>query len=323
MTRRSTVVVVLAVALLLAAVTGIALLVADDEAAEPAPPCIVAITGSHPTIIDGGYSVKTIATADGTTTLLTGDEVANDPDISPDGRRIAYVHVIGDYESSGPERTELWTMGIDGSAPTRVVTDGDYQEAPAWSPDGERIAFARQDRRGGMEVVVVPVSGGEATVVARPTADDRARVTSIDWSPDGRQLAYLWSTAGLGDDGTEVRVVGLDGSDPRTLAEQPRLASVDWHPDGSSLLVSAFDDADLPLQLIDVADGTTTALAHRGDLARWSPDGAGIYAVVAVVGESSRWALVELPGPDDPDGAVRTIGPADFPSYGMSVGPGC
>jgi Tol biopolymer transport system component len=324
-TRRGTLLVALAVVLAGVAV-GVALVVIDDEpepqGAAPEPPCVVAVPASHPTIIDGGTSIATIS-ADGTRTLLTGEKVANDPDISPDGRRIVYVQAVGDYESSGPERTELWTMGIDGSDPTRIVTDGVYQEAPSWSPDGERIAFARQDREGGLEVAVVPVDGGEATVVARPTPDDGvAGVPSIDWSPDGRRLVYLWSTSGLQSARTEVRVVALDGTGPRTLAEQGLGAQVDWSPDGSSLLLSTFDGTDTSLAVVDATSGATTALPHPGALARWSADGTHVYAITGP-GPDDGWELVELPGPDTPDDPVRTIGPTDFPTYGMSVGPGC
>lgn len=137
----------------------------------------------------------------------------------------------------------------------------------------------------------------------------------------GFQLGEL--TGRITRDGrTEVRVVALDGTGPRTLAEQALGAQVDWSPDGSSLLLSTFDGTDTSLEVVDAASGATTALPRPGALARWSADGTHIYAITGP-GPDDRWELVELPGPDTPDGPVRTIGPADFPAYGMSVGPGC
>ena len=70
---------------------------------------------------------------------------ASQPDVSPDGTRIAFVR-------SG----EVWTAGIDGAGATPATTLGGA--APAFSPDGALIVYSRFE--GHFELFTVPPGGG-------------------------------------------------------------------------------------------------------------------------------------------------------------------
>jgi Tol biopolymer transport system component len=75
---------------------------------------------------------------------LTGLAVPAQPALSPDGGRIAYVVRTLD---TGRDRNvdQLWLVATDGGGPRRL-TSGPADTAPAWSPDGSRLAFLRDGR---------------------------------------------------------------------------------------------------------------------------------------------------------------------------------
>src|SRR3954452_23181617 len=56
------------------------------------------------------------------------------PDWSPDGQRVAFVHRVGDLN-------DIYVMNRDGSRKRRLTTTPEREYDPDWSPDGGRIAF--------------------------------------------------------------------------------------------------------------------------------------------------------------------------------------
>lgn len=98
-------------------------------------------------------------------------------------------------------------------------------------------------------------------------------------SPDGRQVAYNWDNNV--DRTTDLRIIGLDGSEPRVLYSHEEVTNIDvdgWSPDGTSLLVR-LDRKDRTRQLawVSVADGSVRVLKTLDwdfyPRARLSPDG--------------------------------------------------
>ena len=84
----------------------------------------------------------------------------------------------------------VWVVKAGGFGPTRLTTDPS-DTAPAWSPDGKRVAFISA-RSGNWELYVIDAAGGKETRLT----DNRAVDVAPTWSPDGKQLAFLSNREG-------------------------------------------------------------------------------------------------------------------------------
>src|SRR5688500_14446301 len=69
-----------------------------------------------------------------------------DPQISPDGSRVAFVRVVVDEKKEGYD-TSIWIVPSDGSEAARPLTGGRRDHTPRWSADGKRLAFVRSPQK--------------------------------------------------------------------------------------------------------------------------------------------------------------------------------
>ena len=88
-----------------------------------------------------------------------------DPQISPDGARVAFVRVSID-SAADEYRTSIWVTESSGGAP-RPLTSGTRDGQPRWSPDGKTLAFLRGAEGKPAQICLLPMTGGEATPLTR------------------------------------------------------------------------------------------------------------------------------------------------------------
>jgi dipeptidyl aminopeptidase/acylaminoacyl peptidase len=110
----------------------------------------------------------------------------SEPQISPDGKWVAYAVATPDLEANHSVR-DIWVVAVAGGD-ARQLTRGGSDTRPRWSPDGKKLAFI-SGRSGTPQIYEIALEGGEAT-----------RLTSLStgadnelWSPDGKTMAFVSS----------------------------------------------------------------------------------------------------------------------------------
>ena len=116
----------------------------------------------------------------------------SDPQVSPDGKWIAYGVSTIDVEKDRRD-SDLWMIGWDGNDRIRLTSLPDSSEsAPRWSPDGRYLAFIasrgdEEEKKKGGQVWLLDRRGGEA----QKLTDIKGGVSEYAWSPDGRRLVLV------------------------------------------------------------------------------------------------------------------------------------
>jgi Tol biopolymer transport system component len=184
---------------------------------------------------------------DGTGAFFAGSAVQGGeqlhPDWSPDGRRIA-LDALDLDDTDGTY--DLWIVDTsDWSAEKVVDCDAPclHAQEPAWSPDGEQIAFQRHTMTDAGEISTVEVldlASGDITIVLEtpPTKG----VYAPRWSPDGASLVFE-QVALDGDDflGVSLEIVDLaaPGQTRHLIPVETMANNADWSRDGALIAFSA------------------------------------------------------------------------------------
>jgi len=116
-----------------------------------------------------------------------------DPQVAPDGSRVAFVRVTVNEKRDGYDTSVWFVPAASGDAPHRL-TSGNRDSSPRWSPDGKYLAFVRVTEKDGRpdqsQLFMLNLAGGDSFQV---TTLPRGATQPV-WSPDGTQIAFLSNT---------------------------------------------------------------------------------------------------------------------------------
>ena len=189
------------------------------------------------------------------------------PRFSPDGRRVA-------YGAFGPGRStsDLWVTDLDAGTTRRLTDDGGDSNDPQWSADGRTLAYSAA-APGGKDILVRPVGGGEAGVLA---ARPRTQFPS-DWLRDGSALLV---TEEGGRNGHDILVQPTDGSTPWPYAAtSANETAARVSPDGRWVAYTS-DESGRPEVYLDSypRPGRRVAISQGGGIHPvWRGDGRELY----------------------------------------------
>ncbi len=236
--------------------------------------------------------------------------------ISPNGALVTFT--VGGWEhpsanaakgdsakgDTHENRSHVWIVPTDASAPARQLTFSERGEsAPAFSPDGQSIAFISARGAAGAtpprpQIWLLRLTGGEAERIT----DIKEGASTFSWAPDGRSIAFISSDSlareeeakrARRDDPQQyegdqrfshVWIVDMATKKSRELTHSTEWTvsgGAAWSPDGSRIAISThlstlLRDERRSAFMVTVATGALTPIKAAGEIQgtpAWSPDG--------------------------------------------------
>ena len=222
-------------------------------------------------------------------------------DFSPDGNQIAFV-----WDGDKHDNVDIYVKSLTGERPLRITFNPAIDVLPAWSPDGQRIAFVRI-AEGRFTIYTVPSLGNGAE---RKLLTLSGPSQKISWSPDGKFMAL--SDKSPGQEVAAIYLFSPDTGEKQRLTSPPANVSGDscptFSPDGQSLaFIRGTSDNTADLYVMPAAGGEAKQLIADGRLRRfydqgvigglaWTEDSKAIIYSSEAGGSPSLWKVSAFGG---------------------------
>ncbi len=250
---------------------------------------------------EGGRSIK----------LTNGEKGESSPQWSPDSARIAFL-------ADRDKGTQIWIIPADGGEAEKLTSEENNIQSFRWAPDGKSVAFVTRDtpkdkaerekkKKEKFDTIVVDSDFSYShlwtisleTRTKKRITEGNFSVSSPQWSPDGKQIAFVYSRAGAQessftdiseDRNTDIYVISAGGGTPRQVTDNPSPDNnPQWSPDGQKIAYVANTEpvswaAKNDIMLISSNGGpprnlTAGFFESAGSNMEWAPDGKTIFFV--------------------------------------------
>jgi len=210
------------------------------------------------------------------------------PRISPDNSRIAFA-------SLGREGWAIRMFSFDLNRPVSFPagTAGGSNITPAWSSDGNKIAFS-SSRSGDSEIWVADQSGGGAHRITSLKGPDVAP----SWNPKTNdQMAFVGGRTGE----PQIYIMNQDGSNIQRMTDSGYAVSPSWSPNGGLLTFSwnrkygPGDPGGQDIYVMEIASLHWLQITHESgnnDYPSWSPDSRHIVFQRTINGRTQIWTML-------------------------------
>jgi acylaminoacyl-peptidase len=246
-------------------------------------------------------------------------ELAADPQISPDGKRVVYVRGFADIMAD-QRRSNLWIIDVDGTDHRPLTTGNASDSSPRWSADGSGLLYI-SDRDGSPQIYRRWMDSGQTAKLTSLTSAP----SGIAWSPDGKWISF---TALVPEEPAKVEGMpkppeGASWAEPATVIERLvyRFNGPGYLKAGYTQLFVLPSEGGTPRQ-ISSGKFQHGGIGFRASEAVWTPDGK--YLLLS----ANRRADYELEPLDTEiyefsvaDGAVRALTSRKGPDHSPQISP--
>ena len=162
---------------------------------------------------------------------------------------------------------DIYAINGDGTGLLQLTNRSDPDSGPAWSPDGNEIAFYSQINSNTWSLFIMNADGSN---IQRITFDSNVNDNQPSWTPDGRILFAREYPSQNNE--TEVWIVNPDGSELRRIAENASYPSCS--NDGTKIVYPVYSDGDGEIWVMNINGSNKVKITDNQSqdwLPAWSP----------------------------------------------------
>jgi len=196
-----------------------------------------------------------------------------DPRISPDGEKVAVAY--------GSPSEDIWIFDSRRQIKTRLTFDAPTKFQPAWSPDGQMIAYAAQGAAGALgdsTLYLIPANGGGKPRLLGK--NQGMTYTYPSWAPDGKNILF---TSVMGPTGNSIYLQPLDGGKPTLLispsSPQANISHFRLSPNGRWIAYTSNESGTNQVYVTAASGqgGKWQISVDGGDYPAWRGDGKELF----------------------------------------------